>query len=169
MATEAQIKANRENAKNGGRPKGSVSRENRIRLELRNQLMQKVADHFDDLYEAKIALAKGHFVQVTDPETNEIRVYKKSPDGKSIEWLLDQAIGKPTQHQTFEFEGEIDCSLSKRALELMVPFINDDHDKDDEENKRVDGGSRKAEGAGSGKGDVDQAKPDAEAQSADLR
>lgn len=169
MATEAQIKANRENAKKAGRPKGSVSKENRIRLELRNLLMQKVAEHFDDLYEAKIALAKGHFVQVTDPETNDIRVYKKSPDGKSIEWLLDQAIGKPTQHQTVEFEGEIDCSLSKRALELMLPFITDDDDQADEENKQVDGDPLKAEGSGQGKGEVDQGQPEPQEKPTDLR
>lgn len=99
--SDKQAKASRENGKKGGRPKGSISEATRKKYIMRQILVEKVHEEIEDLLSAKFDLAKGHYMYVTkhDPETGkEIveRIYKKAPDGKSLEYLLDQVIGKPT-------------------------------------------------------------------------
>jgi len=95
----------REAGKLGGRPLGTVSDETRIRQELRKKLTKLASDHAHELFDAKLDLAKGHFVYVKDGITGEMRVYKKSPDGKSIEWILEQTIGKAKEF--VEHSGDI--------------------------------------------------------------
>ena len=68
---------------------------------VRQILEKRVQEELEPLIEAKFDLAKGHFMYITkhDPKTGkEIveKVYKRSPDSKSLEYLLDQVIGKPT-------------------------------------------------------------------------
>lgn len=91
-----------ENGKNGGRPKGSESEITRMKRLAREELTKKVHEKFGELIAAKFDLAQGHFVYVseTDPVTGQEiikRIYKTSPDSKSIEYLMDQVIDKATQ------------------------------------------------------------------------
>lgn len=100
--SDKQAEASRENGKKGGRPKGSLSEATRRKQLMRQILEKKVEEEIEPLLAAKFDLAKGHFMYITkvDPKTGkEIveKVYKRSPDGKSLEYLIDQVIGKPTQ------------------------------------------------------------------------
>lgn len=102
-----------ENGELGGRPKGSISKTTQLKRLMRQILVQKVHDEFGDLMAAKFDLAKGHWVYITeiDPATGKEvvkRVYKQSPDAKSLEYLIDQVIGKPTAKYAMEEAEDLD-------------------------------------------------------------
>ena len=80
----------RQNGKKGGRPKGSVSQETELRLEIKKQLVELAHEKTPELFDAQLDLALGHYRE--DPELG--RVYLQPPDPKAIQWLLNQVIGK---------------------------------------------------------------------------
>lgn len=84
MATEAQIKANRENAKKAGRKKGlaTISAE-----QMRAMLAEQLAIHFLPIVEIAIKQAK-------------------KGDRSAREWLTDRAFGKA--HQSIGVTGKLD-------------------------------------------------------------
>ena len=80
-----------------GRKKGT----NAIEAEkLREFLIEKVREKANELAAAKMDLALGHRFQ-----DSEGHVYTKSPDGAAIQYLLNQAIGKPKE--TVEHQGDV--------------------------------------------------------------
>ena len=89
-------KTARENGKLGGRPRGSLGKTALIGMEIRKQLAERVRKQYDKLMKAKMDLALGHLVQDIN-EDGQQRIYEKSPDGKAIEYLFDQTIGKAAQ------------------------------------------------------------------------
>lgn len=91
--SDKKKKASRENGKKGGRPKGSLSDEQRMRLEMKRLLVEKVREQFDQLFGALMDLAKGHILEGVDKEGNE-RTYIKGPHAESLKYLLDQVVGK---------------------------------------------------------------------------
>ncbi len=95
----------RENGKLGGRPRGSLGKTALVAIEIRKQIAERVREEYDKLMKAKLDLALGHKVQGKDDDGKET-IYEKSPDGKAIEYLLDQTIGKAAQKvEVSEVEG----------------------------------------------------------------
>ena len=76
-----------------GRPKAghTISAE-----KAREVLVREVTNRMEDLLKAKFALALGHKRVKTTPTGKEI-IYSISPDGSSIEYLFNQAIGRPKE------------------------------------------------------------------------
>lgn len=70
----------------------------------REVLINSVTARMTELLEAKYALALGHKKLKITPFGKEI-VYIVSPDGTSIEYLFNQAFGKPKE--SVEHSGEI--------------------------------------------------------------
>lgn len=102
-----------ENGQLGGRPKGSISHTTKLKRMMREILVQQVHDQFGELMQAKFDLAKGHWAYVTkyNEQTKKeevVRVYQQSPDAKSLEYLIDQVVGKPTSKIAFEEAENLD-------------------------------------------------------------
>jgi hypothetical protein len=123
----------REWGKQGGRPKGSESEMTRMKRMMRETLIQQVHDRFGDLVTAKFDLAQGHFMYITDidPATGKERVkriYSTAPDSKSIEYLMDQVIDKPTQKFREEAPEDLqDIELTeeeKAHIQHMLKYID---------------------------------------------
>lgn len=117
--TPRAIKANKENAKKAGRPKGSISDQSRMQQEMRVMLTRKAREVFSDLVNAQIDLARGVYVEEMVTETSKDgkevkqkrRVYKRPPSQEAVKYVMDQAIGKPKETK------EIDLN-DKRALSI---------------------------------------------------
>ena len=100
MASEAQIRANRENAKKAGRKKGYKA----IQAEkAREYLVKRVAAELDPILTAQIESAKGLYYEKLTPE-GEIKVYKDKPDINAGKYLTDQTVGKAKE--TVEMSGK---------------------------------------------------------------
>lgn len=112
--TQKQIEANRKNALLGGRPIGSMSEENKIRLEMRRRLTQYVNDRFEPIAEALLDVALGYYVEKEMADGTK-RVYKKRPDYFALSYLLDQMIGK--SEQSLKILGQIDTT-EKHVVEM---------------------------------------------------
>ena len=95
------LKRARANIKHAGRKKAghTLSAE-----KAREILVNSVTSRMKELLEAKYALALGHKKLTTTKLGREI-VYTVSPDGTSIEYLFNQAIGKP--QESVKHTGEI--------------------------------------------------------------
>ena len=99
--SEKALAANKGNAKKGGRPKGSVSEETRMKQEMRRMLTKVVHERFGELVRAQVDLASGLWVEETDTKVNadgeletNRRVYKRPPSNEALKYLLDQSVGK---------------------------------------------------------------------------
>jgi hypothetical protein len=98
MASEAQIRANRENAKKGGRP---VLTSNLYAQEFRERLAKRIRDDAERWYEAIDDVATGHRFQ--DENGN---IYKKSPDPKAWSIAIERAFGKMKQEMDVTTNGK---------------------------------------------------------------
>lgn len=91
----------RENGKKGGRPKAghTIATE-----QLRAFVIEQVRQNAQPLLNAKLALALGH-KRVVTTRTGKDLIYDEPPDATSIQYLLNQAVGKPTE--TLKVEEDI--------------------------------------------------------------
>lgn len=84
-----------------GRPKAPHTVEKELN---RSFLVKKVSAEKEAIIQAQIESAKGLYIeQVIDGIMT--KVYRKSPDTKAGEYLLNQVIGKPTE--SIDIKGEI--------------------------------------------------------------
>lgn len=97
------------NGKKGGRPKGSVGTHTLDASEMRKRIIETVNQNLQPLMEAKMDLALGHNFAHMDEKGNLVKVYKKSPDSNSIQYLLNQSVGKPKE--TMEIQSEVILKL----------------------------------------------------------
>lgn len=79
-----------------GRPKGSKGGNTIAAEKLREFIIQKVREHVEPLMQAQLDLALGHKKLVKTKAGKEL-AYTISPDRNSIQYLLNQAIGKPRE------------------------------------------------------------------------
>lgn len=93
MASSAQIKANRENAKKAGRNIATATLQAQL---FRESLAQMITDEAQEWKDAIGDVAKGHWV-MKENEDGTTRTYKKSPDPHAWEKAMDRAFGKPKQ------------------------------------------------------------------------
>jgi hypothetical protein len=101
MAGKGQGEHSAENGKLGGRP---VSTPTLVAQEFRRHLAAKIKADMQSWIEPIEDLAKGHFVQVKTKE-GELKVYRKSPDARAWEKVMDRAFGKAPQPLTGDPNG----------------------------------------------------------------
>lgn len=125
MSKELNIRSKEENKKmnihrkgkggwrGGGRPKSHerILRESKaIRVEkAREYVVKKVVRDMHDILTAQIEAAKGLYVMETNEKGKVLRRYRKEPDFKVGEYLLNQSIGKPKE--VVEQQGEIKLKI----------------------------------------------------------
>lgn len=83
----------------------------------RKTVIEAVVAQLMPLLEAKFALALGHLKEGTDALGNT-RIYTISPDGNAIQYLLNQAIGKPTEN--LELSGKDGGPIAVQGVEISV-------------------------------------------------
>lgn len=81
------------NKLSNGRP---VAQHTLAKEEARRIVIRKVHDNLLPILDAKLDLALGHY-RVGNVKGSTIRIYKVSPDGNAIQYLLNQTIDKPTE------------------------------------------------------------------------
>lgn len=90
-----------------GRPKGSLKEENKMRLMMKRMFVHAIDDRFEDIIQAKLDVALGHFYENTGAD-GTVRIYKKPPNPIMLEWIGDQIMGRAPQKLTLD--GEIDTN-----------------------------------------------------------
>ena len=86
----------------------------------REFVVKTVAKNLKPLMDAKLDLALGHYKEKLLPDGQTAIVYKESPDGNAIRYLLDQTIGKP--RETIEYQGDLGIKIDvniKRAIDKI--------------------------------------------------
>jgi len=73
--------------------------------ETRNYLLKTIADEYEPIVKAQLEAAKGMWVEELDSTGLRIRVYRRPPELKTGEYLINQSAGKPTE--TVKISGEI--------------------------------------------------------------
>lgn len=106
-----------------GRPKGTLSPKNLEIAKAREYLTQRVVSELEPMISSHIELAKGIWMEELDPTTGERRrVYKKAPDTRAAEYLVDQAIGKASQAIDVTSKGEQIVTASPEAIKLAKEY-----------------------------------------------
>ncbi len=83
----------KENGKKGGRPKGSKNPETIQREIVQKEYRERMVKKLIPLIEAQLELALGIHVATTR-KGKKFLLYKKEPDGKAIEDILNRVLGK---------------------------------------------------------------------------
>lgn len=118
--------ASRINGKNGGRPKGSENFDTKQRREMKNRWFQLINDEADAIFQAQLTLALGCYAEKQTPDGVQ-RVYKRPPDAKSLQWIMEQVWGRPSQPSDLEDVSEQDAEPelseeTQRDIERAVKF-----------------------------------------------
>lgn len=87
----------------GGRPKGAESNETQLRRIMREIWVDQVALRSNEIIQAHFDLALGIYAEQTTPEGVK-RVYKRLPDRRSLEWIMEQTWGKAKEPEPSEEE-----------------------------------------------------------------
>lgn len=137
--TPKALKANKENAKKAGRPKGTISEQARMQQEMRKMLTAAAREVFPSLIKAQIDLARGVYVEEIVMEVDakgkktksKRRVYSRPPSQEAVKYVMDQAIGKPKE--TKEIDVNDTRALTLDDLESMANGDIIELEDDDEE------------------------------------
>ncbi|GEM_PF-4165870 len=116
--------ASRENGKKGGRPLGSENADTVTRRRMQKRWLKKVSKHGDKIFEAHLDLALGHHKVETLPDGTIIRVYKTSPDGKSLAWMQEQVWGKAEQPINLGGSLNLSSELSPEEGALLTQALD---------------------------------------------
>jgi len=100
--SEAQLRANRENAKKAGRPKSTATLETQT---FREALAKRINGEMESWVEPIEDLAKGHFVEI-EGKDGTTKVYKKAPDSAAWQRAMDRAFGKAAQSVDVTSDGK---------------------------------------------------------------
>lgn len=137
--TPRAIKANRDNAKKGGRPKGSLSDQARMQKEMRAMFTKRAREVFSELVEAQIDLARGVFTEEVVAVTTKKgtvkakrRVYQRPPSQEAMKYVTDQAIGKAKE--SLDLNDTSKGAMTIEQLELMAAGKFDELAESMEEN-----------------------------------
>ena len=91
------------NGRLGGRPKGAESDETKLRRIMREIWVDQVAIRSNEIIQAHFDLALGIYTEETTTEGVK-RVYKRLPDRRSLEWIMEQTWGKAKEPEPSEEE-----------------------------------------------------------------
>mgnify|MGYP001561288696 CR=1 FL=1 len=110
------------NGRKGGRPKGSENLATKTRREMQKRWVDRIWEEADKFFDAQRDLALGHYKEVTTPQ-GVVRVYKRSPNARSLQWMFEQIWGKAPQYIELEVEEEAKIELTEeteRALRAAM-------------------------------------------------
>lgn len=116
----------------GGKKKGSKHKKT-IEQEMALEILRKeIRKYWGELIKTKVELAKGIYVEKKVPVGKGAKkmlviVYKKTPDGKSLEWLIEMVVGKPKE--SVEVSGEVKTKVDLKELRAYIKWRKD-HLKD---------------------------------------
>jgi len=86
---------------------------------------QKIKDRLPEIVDAQIELALGVRVEEVDPKTGHAFVYKKPPDHKAGEALMNRIMGKVTDQVDVTSDGEpITFNSESERLSALAAFID---------------------------------------------
>lgn len=116
--------ASKENGKKGGRPPGSFGGHTIEATKAREYLVNRVAKELEPILTAQIEAAKG--LSYEDPKLGV--VFKKLPDTKAGEYLINQSAGKPKE--SVELSGsvvtteqpELDPKMAEEKKKLLEQY-----------------------------------------------
>lgn len=95
--------ASRINGLQGGRPKGAESDETKLRRIMREIWIDRVIVHSEEIFQAYLDLARGAYVKDVTLEGTK-RVYKRLPDRRALEWIMEGVWGKAKEPEPSEEE-----------------------------------------------------------------
>ena len=113
------------NGKKGGRPCGFETSETKTRRTMKQQWLEKIKTAADRIFDAQLDLALGHLAQANGPG-GSIRVYERSPDGKSLQWIMEQVWGKAENTNPVEeapSSGNVEDILDEEGIRLFEQAI----------------------------------------------
>lgn len=114
-----------------GRPKGSVSKSTALALAMREKLVERVNKEFKPLIDAKLDLALGYYEAFTNDQGDVVRAYRKPPDNMAIQYLLNQAIGKPKETMDLGITPiVVDPKDREAANKALTAFLHGRNTKD---------------------------------------
>lgn len=118
--------ASRINGQKGGRPKGSENFDTKQRREMKNRWFQRIHDQADAIFDAHLTLAVGCYAEKQTSDGVQ-RVYKRPPDARSLQWIMEQVWGKPSETNGLQDDSkETDNSAMteeiQRDIEQAVKF-----------------------------------------------
>lgn len=117
--------------KGAGRPKGTIAKSTATALEMRQRLVAEINKHLSPLIEAKLDLALGYYEAFTNAEGEVVRAYRKAPDNMAIQYLLNQAIGKPKETMDMTVTPIIvDPKDREAANKALAAFLHGGNRKD---------------------------------------
>jgi|SRR3989344_6601336 len=107
-------------AKGGYRPgAGRKKGFNAIKAEqARAYVIERITKELDSIITAQIEAAKGMYIEEVDEKGERIRVFKKEPNLKAGEFLLNQNIGK--SKETIETHGMPMIDMKAARLEYCT-------------------------------------------------
>lgn len=76
-----------------GRPPGSENLDTKTRAALKRRWLERINEVADQIFDAHLDLALGHFKTVKTPD-GTYRLYKKSPSGLDLQWMQEHIWGK---------------------------------------------------------------------------
>ena len=112
--------------KTGGKKKGSKHKKTIEQEQALSILRKMIREKWGPMIKAKIDLASGlytfKFIEVEDKKgkiKKRVRVYRKSPDSKSIEDLISRVVGKPTERVEVE---DVTPKVDPKVLEDFIKW-----------------------------------------------
>jgi len=113
------------NGQKGGRPQGSENSDTKKRREMKNRWLDRVYGVADKIFDAHLDLALGHYAE-TQPADGAVRVYKRSPDARSLHWIMEQVWGRagdPVQsNEVCTNENEPLSEEMQRSINQAIDF-----------------------------------------------
>jgi hypothetical protein len=101
-----------------GRPKKADKYKGKI-----ERAEKQIADRLPDLIDNLFELANGVLVEDVNPVTGETNVYRKPPDYKANEYLINRIMGKPTERQEISgIDGDsidLNHGVARSALDVL--------------------------------------------------
>lgn len=117
----------RTNGQKGGRPQGSENAETKARREIKRRWLACIEPIADSIFQAQLDLALGSYNEVDTPQGKQ-RKYTRLPDGKAVQWILEQVLGKASQSVSDDTDEKTDTNeynLSpeqKKSIERAIEF-----------------------------------------------
>ena len=102
----------------GGRPRGSKASHTIKAEQARAYVIERITKELDSIITAQIEAAKGIYVEEVNEKGERVRVFKKEPNLKAGEFLLNQNIGR--SKETIETRGMPIIDMRAARLEYCT-------------------------------------------------
>lgn len=105
-----------------GRPKGSKASHTLEASKARQYVIERVVSEMEPILTAQIDSAKGLWMEELDSDGVRKRIYRKAPDTRAVEYLVDQTIGRASQAIDVTSKGESVSVASPEAVALAREY-----------------------------------------------